>query len=497
MRSSSNIADSRLSPVLPWVLLVLIGILIVRAFVLYLTPTQLFFDEAQYWSWGLVPDFGYFSKPPLLAWIIRGFTEVCGNAEACIRLASPVLYTITALLCGLLAARVTARMGGSAGAALFWCAVLFATLPGVTFATRLISTDAPLLACFAAALYFLDRLRERATIFDAVAMGAAVGLGLMAKYAMIYFVLCLLLWGLFTREGRATLCRVQTWLFLPVAALIVAPNIWWNAENGWITFQHTQDNANWQGFTLHFGKMAEFFGAQIGILGPVLFIVLVIGLWSSRKALSDDVRFLLFFSLPVTGLMMAQALISRAHANWAAVSFIALTALTVSWLVTWRAKPLLIIALVVQLAVFGVLSGADVRADRLVQQPIGYSYKRLFGWRELAGEVTAVARAHGAKTILADRRAPVAQLLYHLHGSPFQLRTWPADGRPGNHYEMAMPLSRADPGPVLLLLSCRVTAKGNALKVLPTISVPVRPGFAIGLHPVISANPSVTKADVC
>ena len=46
---------------------------------------DLFFDEAQYWSWSRDLAFGYFSKPPLLAWLIAAVTHVCGDAEICVR----------------------------------------------------------------------------------------------------------------------------------------------------------------------------------------------------------------------------------------------------------------------------------------------------------------------------------------------------------------------------------------------------------------------------
>ena len=34
------------------------------------TNFNLFGDEAQYWLWSQDLDYGYFSKPPLLAWVI-------------------------------------------------------------------------------------------------------------------------------------------------------------------------------------------------------------------------------------------------------------------------------------------------------------------------------------------------------------------------------------------------------------------------------------------
>ena len=50
---------------------VLMTLLILRLLSIYISKIDLFFDEAQYWAWSLNLDFGYFSKPPFLAWSIR------------------------------------------------------------------------------------------------------------------------------------------------------------------------------------------------------------------------------------------------------------------------------------------------------------------------------------------------------------------------------------------------------------------------------------------
>jgi hypothetical protein len=50
-----------------WLLLILGALLVIRLLALYFAETDLFFDEAQYWSWSRDLAFGYFSKPPLIA----------------------------------------------------------------------------------------------------------------------------------------------------------------------------------------------------------------------------------------------------------------------------------------------------------------------------------------------------------------------------------------------------------------------------------------------
>src|SRR5262245_47889921 len=77
---------------------VLAGLLAFRIAALAFNRTDLFFDEAQYWVWSLEPAFGYYSKPPLIAWTITAATAVCGDGEFCVRLPSPILHTLTAFV---------------------------------------------------------------------------------------------------------------------------------------------------------------------------------------------------------------------------------------------------------------------------------------------------------------------------------------------------------------------------------------------------------------
>jgi 4-amino-4-deoxy-L-arabinose transferase-like glycosyltransferase len=110
---------------------------IIRLIGLRYSVVDLFFDESQYWAWSRDLAFGYFSKPPLLAWIIASSSAVCGDGEACVRAASPILYFGTSLAIYAIADELyDARTA-------FWSALTFALLPGVVFSGRIISTDVP------------------------------------------------------------------------------------------------------------------------------------------------------------------------------------------------------------------------------------------------------------------------------------------------------------------------------------------------------------------
>ena len=82
---------------LPRLLLILGALLVLRIVLLALSRTELNFEEAQYWTWSQDLAFGYYSKPPLIAWLIRATCELLGDTPFAIRLAAPVLHMATAL----------------------------------------------------------------------------------------------------------------------------------------------------------------------------------------------------------------------------------------------------------------------------------------------------------------------------------------------------------------------------------------------------------------
>ena len=120
-----------------------------RVLALAVYPFDLYPDEVQYWDWSRELAFGYFSKPPMVAWLIGLGTAVAGTTEFGIKLAAPFIHLVTALLVWVLARDL---FGPRAG---FWSALTYALLPAVSLSSLIISTDPPMMMFWAAALIAL------------------------------------------------------------------------------------------------------------------------------------------------------------------------------------------------------------------------------------------------------------------------------------------------------------------------------------------------------
>ena len=82
------------------------GLLAVRMVLLAASPLELYADEAQYWRWGQSLEWGYYSKPPMIAWVIYTSTAFLGDSEWAIRFLAPIFHAVAATILFLLARRM-------------------------------------------------------------------------------------------------------------------------------------------------------------------------------------------------------------------------------------------------------------------------------------------------------------------------------------------------------------------------------------------------------
>ncbi|WP_144184369.1 ArnT family glycosyltransferase [Elioraea rosea] len=436
----------------PWFprALALVGaITLLRVFWLAFNTPDLYADEAQYWVWAQDLRLGYVTKPPLVAWLIAGTTALCGPGEGCIRLSSPLLHAGTALLL----CATAARLFGARAA--LWAASVYATLPAVSVSSAIVSTDAALLFAWAAALHALVRLREGAGLAWWAVLGLSLGLGFLAKYAMVGFLGGLVLTLILDREARSTLLRgAGPWLAAALALAVLTPNLAWNLWNGFATVRHVGENANLGGGpSFNPIQGLEFLGAQFGVFGPITFALL---LWVlSRRATWADpaTRMLALFAAPMGALMLAQSFASRANANWAAPIYVAGTLLVVAWALAQGRALLLRLSVGLHVAAALILFAGPPAAEAAgFSLPRGADpWMRQRGWATLGEAVSRVAAENRDARLLFEQRRDMATLIYYVRPHPLDARMWEADGIARNEFELTAALQPGERGPLLFV----------------------------------------------
>jgi 4-amino-4-deoxy-L-arabinose transferase-like glycosyltransferase len=392
-------------------------------------------DEAQYWVWSLSPALGYYSKPPLVAWIIAASTAIFGDATFGVRMASPIAHGLTALL---LYASGKRLYGTTVG---LWSAILYATLPAVFVSSLLISTDPFLLVFWAAALYASIRLIESNDDRWWIALGLILGVGSLAKYAMAMFPIGLALFFALSPDERRKLSWRGPTLALILAFLLYLPNLVWNLEHGLVSYRHTADNANLAGALVQPFKGVEFLLAQFGVFGPIPFALLIAALARPKPLIADWRSRLLVSVLAPLGLMMiVVAFLSRANANWAAPLYVSATVLVAAWAIERGRARLLGVAVAIHLVAAGLMAGYHDLA-RLAGIELSSStdpFKRLLGWRPLGSDVGRALGRHPGAVLLMEDRMDLATMIYWAR--PQAWAKWNPSGRIRDHWDLTADL---------------------------------------------------------
>ena len=233
-------------------------------------PIDLSGDEAQYWDWSRNLDLSYYSKGPLVAYIIRASTELFGNTMPAVRYPALVLGVMTSVVTYLLALKLFRSDRVALGTVL-----LYHVVPMFVAGSVLMTIDPPFFFCWALATYLLTF-----AVFDGkrwawLAVGGVAGVGFLAKYAMFLWFLPAAIVLLADRPSRRWLRTPWPYASLAVAALFTTQVIVWNARNGWVSAKHvgTQTGTSEGQFAL--GNVLELVLGQIGIVGPGMFVIMV------------------------------------------------------------------------------------------------------------------------------------------------------------------------------------------------------------------------------
>jgi 4-amino-4-deoxy-L-arabinose transferase-like glycosyltransferase len=114
-----------------------------------------------------------------------------------------------------------------------------------------------------------------------LAVGVAVGCGLLSKYTALFFGAQILLWLLLMKDQRRWLASPWPYLGGILAFAIFSPVILWNADHEWVSFIKQLGRARVEGITLKY--LGEMIPTQFVFATPSVFILGVFGLYALAK----------------------------------------------------------------------------------------------------------------------------------------------------------------------------------------------------------------------
>jgi hypothetical protein len=335
------------SPWPAWLCRLLAGVLILSAAALhvaylYRSPLDLAPDEAHYWDWSRHLDWSYYSKGPLVAYLIRGSCEVCGDwaqrhtGSIAFAVRLPAVFCGSLLLVSLYV--LTTQVYRREGRALAVVAVAL-TFPLISVGSSLMTIDAPYTCLWGWALVLGYHAVHGGGRWTWPVLGIVIGLGILAKYTMVLFVPSLGLFLLTSPEHWPLLRRWGFWVMSLTAGLCCLPIVVWNAQHGWVTVLHLlghggmgvagdQAGPPWLGPLVYVGQ-------QCAVLLVFWFIVWVAAMVAHRPWREPDagLRYLWWLSAPMFAAFLAfSPKNGGGEMNWPVTAYLSGLVLAAGWL---------------------------------------------------------------------------------------------------------------------------------------------------------------------
>ncbi|MCB1275444.1 glycosyltransferase family 39 protein [Prosthecobacter sp.] len=425
-----------------WQLLAAVFIARIGVMLLFVNGADLAGDEAYYWDWGRRPDWCYFSKPPMIGWMMGVIGWLTGNAEWGIRFAALLLGTVTLVIIHRIALVLFDAK----------TAFLTALLVVLTIATAglnlLLTIDAPLLVCWTLGLLLFWFAAQKPTCnVRWLALALVIGIGTLSKQMMLAFPALMLLFAAVSREDRALLRNPRMWVAIVAGMAFIIPVLRWNQEHAWITLEHTKHHFDTKelGVGRWIGRTLENVGLQALIYTPVTFVALVAAMLAAikqRKQVTRPVLFLLLASAPALTCFAVLALRQRINPNWPAAFFVPAFVLAAAWmrgLLPTKANPgwqkwslrvggaLVVILHLLLVIVFATdLKGINKLAS-------------IRGWREAGVEaqkfLDQVPRRGKTFVMALGHRYHAAQMAFYMPSHPRVYR-WEPSGTVQSQYEI-------------------------------------------------------------
>jgi Dolichyl-phosphate-mannose-protein mannosyltransferase len=350
-----------------------------------------FRDELYFIVCGRHPAWGYTDQPPLVP-LIAAASDAAFHSLRGLRLV-PALASAATVALAACAARV---LGGRLYAR--WLAGLVVLASGtLPFWGVVLETDTLQPLAWLAIAMCVIMAEQHDEPRWLIAAGAIGGVAFLAKYTVALFLASVAV-GLLVTPQRRLLAGWRAWAAVLIAVGIAAPNLLWQAANGWPFVAHTAVLAETKNIAL---SPLLFLAQQVLALGPASAPIWLAGL----AAFAFFPRFIPYRWVAVSWVfMIAAAVVGHARPYYLAPAYPLLTAGGAVALEAWLprlAKPAMVGFVLASWAVTApfVIPVLPIKSFIAYQQWIGVMpstgerlklgvlpvyYADMFGWPELA-----------------------------------------------------------------------------------------------------------------
>jgi dolichol-phosphate mannosyltransferase len=295
----------------------LLAVTLVRAVFAALIPPSP--EEAYHWDFARHLDWSYYDHPGMIAWSIALGRLLFGDTAFAIRFVPLFFATGTTVIL----ARMARKLYGEPAA--LW-AVLLQIIQPVTYVTTASGfPDSPMLFFWALAMSLVWKAMETGRGLWWIPAGAALGLGMISKYTIVFFGVSMLAYLLSSRRDRRWLATPWPYLAAILALVFFTPVTWWNAQHDWASIKFQGKERFGSANELLLKAFLKYVGLQWASVVPLTLPLAVAAVARSVRSSRPEERYLFWCFAPMMLFFMALSWTMPIHVLWPLPCWLGLT----------------------------------------------------------------------------------------------------------------------------------------------------------------------------
>lgn len=403
---------------LMWIILFSLTLCVLRCFYVAYGPIDIAPDEAHYWEWSRHLDWSYYSKGPMVSWMIWATTEVFGQNILAVRVTPLLTQVVLAVIAFLLARKYSNVQGG---------VIAFLTIqltPEFAAGGIMMSPDIPALLFLSIAVYLLSSVDfedKKLAWPRLISIAVLVGLAGLGKYTAGLFYPILGLYLLTDEDRRKQYLRPYIYVMGLVSLLVMTPVFYWNYLNDFVTFKHVLGQTSSGRFDA-LESLGNFLGGQLGVVGPITFLMLLYYFVRPKAGNNRGaVNLIWYFSAPLFLFFIYKSLGGKIQPNWPVVSiYFGLIGLS-AWLMNTseRTKKVFVVGMTLSAAI------TVIAHDSFILRSMGFEFpqkndplKPVLGWRGLGAELSTVLKENPNTKVLFTRYQTAGPVAFYTEDQP-------------------------------------------------------------------------------
>ncbi|MDD5100590.1 MAG: glycosyltransferase family 39 protein, partial [Syntrophales bacterium] len=381
-------------------------------------------DEAHYFLYAKYLDLSYVDHPPLVGWLHAPIYYLFGTSEFLVRLPAIILFALTTFLLY----QFTAALSGSRRIALLAALAVNSSFLFNALSFMLLP-DSFLYPLMLLLIFTIKKMEESPEPKYFIGLGLLLGLSGLAKYTAILFVPPLVAYFIIKRRYDLLVSK-QMLLAAVIALLMVAPVLYWNLQNDFVSFRY-QTGHVLGASSIDLKAFMTAIAAQFGSYSPFLFLIAFYGFFKSFSDKNDWLRLAQLFGGVILIFFLYTSLRETALPHWNSPFYLLFIPIGVYYLSEpiRRKKKIFLnfsigFSLIVTLLLYAELGGKFIHFPDY-QSP----FRDIYGYDAMAAEANKILNKNqSAKQALAVTNWTVGSRMTY-YALPYKMEVYVIDKR--------------------------------------------------------------------